>query len=199
MIRLDYEPKLLRHVRQLLEASRANQQVLAESCQRILWEGNRRERIQGNGPEGSKLPALRSPRLGPYAGQTGKPLAPSEASRSITAFTSEQVKTRDGWTVTAGYAGPGVEILAYHAEGRSGAGKPLTKDGKLIGFRGIKGRVSGIVRNVFYVSKQTKQELADEFRAHSQATFLGKIRRAVGQFRREHYRMFGVFRAQGRG
>jgi len=73
-----------------------------------------------------------------------------------------------GDLLVAGYRGPGVEILGYHAAGRSGTGR--------------KGEVTGVVRDVLGVSPITVATIRAEFQFSLRAMFNRTVRtaRAVG-------------------
>lgn len=84
-------------------------------------------------------------RIGKYAGMTGPGLLPNrELSRTRRLFDVAVGSDH----VTGYWRGPWSKIVGYHARGVSGTGRPIIKGGKLVGFIGIKGMTSGIVRNV---------------------------------------------------
>lgn len=200
MIRLQHESKHLARVEAIANASKANARVLREAIPRVLYEGNRRERLAGNA-KGGKLPPWKF-RVGPYEGKTGATLAPNgDKSLSVAGFVSDVTSTGStGFQVSAGFQGEAAEILGYHATGKSGKGRPFLKDGKLAGFRGVRGRVTGIVRDVFYIGRQMEKDLAAELRAHAEATFSGRVRTAAKYVRQTIYtRIKAPFRAWRQG
>lgn len=95
--------------------------------------------------------------------------------------------------MVAGFRGEGVEILGYHATGKSGKGKPVVRDGKVVGFRGIKGRTTGIVRDVFGVSPRTRRDLIERFREMSRDTFTARAGRFAASVNRRAAAFFGGF------
>lgn len=180
MIQVQYRARHAQVLEDLLNAQRGNSRELARSCQQILWEGNRADRLRGVDRTGKRLVPWRW-RLKKYKGARGPTLAPfGEASRAISGFFADARKAAGGWTVTAGFRGPGVEILGYHAEGKSGKGKLLhdKKTGEPY-FVGVKGRTTGIVRDVFGVSPATYRDLRDEFRRMAGDTFARRAYRAA--------------------
>lgn len=184
MIDIKYTPAHLKRLDAITAAAKANSRALREEVRQVIWEGNRLDRLQGVDARGKKLPRVK-PRTGRYAGATGEPMVPfNEASRAIAAFYTDDRVQGEGFIVSAGFRGPGVEILAYHAEGRAGTGR--------------KGQVTGIVRDVFGVSERTRKAVIEVFREHARMTFAGKIRAGVRSLRRGMYQSFGIFRAQGR-
>ena len=133
----------------------------------VVREGNRIDRLRGIDATGARLKPVRA-RVGRYEGASGPPMVPfGEASAAIAAFYAVPVSTRDGYTITAGFRGPKAIILKYHAEGRSGYGRPIVKGGQLVGFRGVKGRVTGIRRDVFGLSPRTRTDVDYAMRRHS--------------------------------
>lgn len=84
-------------------------------------------------------------RIGKYAGMTGPGLMPNrELSRTRRLF--DVAVGRDH--VTGYWRGPWSKIVGYHSRGLAGRGRPITRGGQLVGFVGIEGATSGIVRNV---------------------------------------------------
>jgi hypothetical protein len=108
------------------------------------------------------------------------------SSRAISTFYARVTgQFIGGFRIVAGFQGPGVEILAYHAEGRSGTGR--------------RGQVTGIVRDVFGFSDRTRQSLIALLREQRDTTIQGRVMNAVRGLRRGMYQSFGVFaRRQGR-
>lgn len=143
----------------LIASAPAMSRAAAKEVAELIREGNRIDRLRGVNPDGQSLRPV-TVRIRRYEGASGPPLAPfGESSRSITQFYAREQSSDFGWTVTAGYRGNIARILRWHAEGRSGSGKPIVKDGKLVGFRGVKGRVSGIRRDALGVGMKTREEI----------------------------------------
>lgn len=163
MIQIDHRPVHAARLNQVVaQLDLANRRFRSEAPQ-LLRDGNSIDRMAGRDANGRALVPWRV-RRGKYRGATGPTLAPfGLLSRSIRSFYAEW----RGQVLAAGFRGPGVEILAYHALGRAGTGR--------------KGQVTGIVRDVLGVSPQTIQALRDEFRI----TFREALaRRAVAVGRR---------------
>lgn len=84
-------------------------------------------------------------RVGRYAGATGPGLMPfREFSRTRLLLA---VTPGDGF-VAGTWPDGWATILSYHARGLSGKGRPITRGGQVVGFIGIPGATSGIVRDV---------------------------------------------------
>ncbi len=157
---------------------RVEKRFKAEAVQ-ILVEGNRIDRLAGLDARGRPLRPVKY-RVGRYEGASGPPLAPfRESSWSVRGFFAEW----RGNVLAAFFRGEGIEFLAYHAAGKSGKGRPVVKDGKIVGFRGIKGATTGIVRDVFGVSARTRRDLVARFRELHRETFAGRVGAAVGRVR----------------
>lgn len=165
---VEYTGTARRKLDALIAAGPGLTRIAAREVADVVWEGNRIDRLAGIDARGTPLPRVRV-RVGRYEGATGPALAPfGESSAAITQFYSNPVSVgRDGFTVAAGYRGDKAVILRYHAEGRSGSGRPVVVDGKTVGFRGIKGKVTGIRRNVFGVSPRTRTDIDYVMRQHS--------------------------------
>lgn len=193
MIQLQYRSAHAKVVEDLLNAQRANSRLLARQCEAILTEGNRIDRLRGMDRTGKALRPWRW-RVGRYERATGPALAPfGELSRAISSFFAEATKAAGGWTLTAGFRGKGVEFLGYHAAGKSGKGVPIRHDGKVVGFRGVRGRSTGIVRDVFGVSPGTYRSLQDEFKAFARDTFARRAYTAAKSVSRRAAVFFGGF------
>lgn len=157
---VEYYGRHRQNLETLIAENPAMNRQTARDVAELIREGNRLDRLAGVDADGKPLQPVKV-RIGPYEGATGPPLAPfGEASSSIQSFYARHTTSLDGWTVTAGFQGPMAPILRYHADGKSGTGHPIHKGGQIVAFRGIKGRVSGIVRDVFGVSQRTREEVA---------------------------------------
>lgn len=166
-LQIDYEPRHAKALEALLrEAPRMNREGAKQVAQAIR-EANRIERLAGRDAAGFPLRPV-SFRVGPYASASGSPLAPfGEASRAISAFYVEESATADGFTVAAGYRGPFARILKYHADGKSGRGWPIRRDGRVVAFRGIPGATTGIRRDVFGLGPQAREGVREVLRAQT--------------------------------
>lgn len=176
---VQYEGKARRSMEALIAAGPALTRVAAREVADVVVEGNRIDRLAGIDASGRPLPSVKV-RIGRYSGASGPPLVPfGQASAAIAQFYANPVATRDGFTVVAGFRGNKAQILRYHAEGRSGSGRPIVKGGKLVGFRGIKGRVTGVRRDVFGVSPRTRADIGYVMQQHSSR--LRNVVRAAGR------------------
>lgn len=171
MIQIEYRPVHQARIAALVdEIGRTDDRFLAD-VQRMLVDGNTRDRLRGVDRTGRPLRPHKK-RTGFYAGASGPTMAPfRRGSRSIATFFAD----RRGSTVVAGFRGRGVEILAYHAAGKAGTGK--------------KGQVTGIVRDVMGVSPQTVQAIRDEWRG----TIRARLARGVRGVRRAAANFLGSF------
>lgn len=196
MIQIEYRPAHQARIAALVdEIGRTDDRFLTD-VQRMLVDGNTRDRLRGVDRTGRPL-IPHGPRRGKYAGLRGPTLAPhGTASRAVKSFYAD----RRGNTIVAGFRGPGVEILAYHAAGRAGTGKrgqhgsigQLTHrrfDGKRIVKDAVTGEtkqnVTGIVRDVLGVSPQTVEEIRNEWKYTIRARFargVRGVRRAAANF-----------------
>jgi hypothetical protein len=116
---LHYRPQHAARINEHLQAiSGPGAQRFGQAVSKALTEGNRDDRLRGVDRRGRTLKELKWPRKGKYAGATGPPLAPfGEASRSIALYFARVTRRAAGWTLTAGFSGPGAEILGHHAAG----------------------------------------------------------------------------------
>lgn len=166
---------------------------------RVLWDGNKRDRFRGVDRRSARLVPWKW-RLERYRGQEGPTLLPfGERSRAIRCFFVEW----NGDLMTAGFRGAGVEVLAYHAAGKSGKGRPIFSGGQaggrkgkrgreVVGFVGVKGQVTGIVRDVLGVSAATRAELIESYRQMVRQTFTGRIAHVARQVASRVSSVFGM-------
>ena len=190
MIQLQHRPAHLARLNQILDAGRRLGPAFRAEARQIVVEGNEIDRLRGVDKAGRKLRRWRW-RVGRYEGKTGETLVPNgRLSLAIRTFFAEW----RGNTMVAGFRGEGVEILVYHAAGKSGKGRPVVRGGKVVGFRGVKGRTTGIVRDVFGVSPATRRDLIGRFREMSRDTFAARAGRFfVGVNRRAAAFFGGLF------
>lgn len=187
MIQLQHRPAHLARLNQILDAGKRLGPAFKAEARQIVIEGNTIDRLRGVDKAGRKLRRWRW-RVGKYEGKTGETLVPNgRLSIAIRTFFAEW----RGNTMVAGFRGDGVEILGYHATGKSGKGRPIQRDGKVVGFRGIKGRTTGIVRDVFGVSPATRRDLIERFREMSRDTFTARAGRFVATVRTRAAAFFG--------
>jgi hypothetical protein len=158
----------------LRELGNGKRPFLVEARRHVI-EGNTADRLAGRDRHGRPLvPWL--VRSGRYRGAGGPTLAPfNQASRSIAAFYGDIHSDR----IEFGYRGRRVEILAYHATGRAGTGR--------------KGQTTGIVRDVFGFSPQTRQSLTRMFESHWRSTFRRGVAAVRSTSRRAASFFFGTF------
>lgn len=166
---------------------RLNRQ-LADELQQAVWEANRIERLLGRDASGAPLRPVRQPRVGRYAGSSGPPMAPDgDASGAIAGFVVRVAQQGgEGFTLTAGHRGRIARILAWHGTGRSGTGIPISRGGQIVGFRGLRGRVSGIVRDVRGIGPQGRDAIRKQFARHP-----GRIAQAFRAAARRAATFFG--------
>lgn len=166
MIQIEYRPVHQDRIKALItEIGRVDDRFLA-SVQETLIEGNRRDRLEGVDRTGRPLIPWKV-RRGKYAGRKGPTLAPfGRNSRSVTTFYAD----RRGTTITAGFRGNRVEILAYHAAGKAGTGR--------------KGQVTGIVRDIMGVSPRTINAIRSEWKYTIRAIGARGVRAVSGVARR---------------
>lgn len=163
---LRYEGRARRALEDLLaEAPRLNR-VAARELAEVVREANRIERRAGRDADGAPLRPVRT-RIGRYAGASGPPLLPfGDASRAIAGFTVNEVRTPTGFTLVCGHRSVGPPILRYHAEGRAGTGVPIVRDGSLVAFRGLRGRTTGIRRDVLGIGPTGRASIREAFDRH---------------------------------
>ena len=189
MIQLQHRPAHLARLNQILDAGRRLGPAFKSEARQIVVEGNTIDRLRGVDKNGRALRRWRW-RVGRYEGKTGETLVPNGLfSMAIRLFFAEW----RGNTMVAGYRGEGVEILGYHAAGKSGKGRPIQRDGKVVGFRGVRGRTTGIVRDVFGVSPATRRDLIARFREMSRDTFTARAGRFFAGANRRAAAFFGGF------
>ena len=187
MIQLQHRPAHLARLNEIVEAGKRFGPAWKAEARQIVVEGNTIDRLRGVDRSGRSLVPWRW-RVGRYEGKTGPTLAPNGLlSRSVTTFFAEW----RGDVMSAGFRGEGVEILAYHAAGKSGRGIPIERDGKVVGFRGIKGATTGIVRDVFGVSPRTRKDLIDRYREMASRTFAARAGRFFAGVSRRAASFFG--------
>lgn len=167
MIRADliYSGAGARALGELADAMPRLNRELAGELRQAVWEANRIERLMGRDASGSPLRPVR-PRVGRYAGSSGPPMVPDgDASGAIAGFVVRvaQDSGGKGFTLTAGHRGRIAQILAWHGTGRAGTGIPVVRGGQVVGFRGLRGRVSGIVRDVRGIGPQGREEIRRQF------------------------------------
>lgn len=169
MIQLEWRSQHQGRLDALIEEIGRTDKRFRVEARQLLIEGNERDRMTGRDRTGTALRPWRV-RRGKYAGASGPTLAPfRQASRSVSAFFAEWRGNR----LVAGFRGPGVEVLAYHAAGKSGTGR--------------KGQVTGIVRDIFGVSPQTVADL----RAEYSRSFRAVVTRAAKSAARRAASFFG--------
>lgn len=194
MMQVEYRRAHQARLQELLNAGGGSRsRAFAAQVEQVLIEGNRIDRLRGVDRTGEPLEPWKH-RVGQYEDAPGPTLAPfGESSRSITSHYTDVRHTSNGWTLSAGFRGPGVEILAYHAAGKAGCGVPIERDGKIIGFRGIKGCTTGIMRDIFGVSPATRRDIITLFREHAKNTFRARVGRAATETYRRAAAFFGNF------
>lgn len=162
-----YEGRAAKALEALLRESGPLNRRLADEAAQAVREAHRIERLAGRDADGSPLVRVTA-RVGRYEGASGPPLAPfGEASRVLTGFFTNTVRAEDGFTLVAGYRGDVARILGYHRDGKSGSGRPVVRDGRLVGFRGIRGRTTGIRRDVFGIGPAGREGVREVLRAHT--------------------------------
>lgn len=178
-----------RHAAALAELAREMPRINRETAEELaqaVREAHRIARLAGRDADGVPLRPV-SVRIGKYAGASGAPIVPhGESSGAIQNAFVNVVQATAGFTIVAGIRGRIAQILRWHAEGKSGKGRPITRDGKLAGFRGIRGATTGIRRNVF--------GLGPADRAGVRAVFAKQPRRIgqkIQQFARRAAAFFG--------
>lgn len=187
MIQLQHRPAHLARLNQILDAGRRLGPAWKAEARQIVVEGNEIDRLRGVDKNGKPLKRWRW-RVGRYEGKTGPTLAANGMlATAIRTFFAEW----RGNKMVAGFRGEGVEILAYHATGKSGKGRPIERDGKVVGFRGVRGRTTGIVRDVFGVSPATRRDLVARFRELSRETFTARAGRFFADVNRRAAGFFG--------
>lgn len=88
-------------------------------------------------------------RTGRYRGQTGPGLMPDrELSRTRRLFDVAVGSNH----ITGYWRGDWSRIVGYHARGVAGKGRPIIRRGEIVGWIGIPGATTGIVRNVVGLS-----------------------------------------------
>lgn len=139
---------------------------LARELAQATREANRIERLAGRDADGATLRPV-SVRVGKYAGATGAPMVPhGEASSPISGFFVNEVKSANGYTLVAGNRSPMARVLGYHAAGKAGSGRPISRDGQVVGFRGVRGRTTGIRRNVLGIGPVGRRGIREVFARH---------------------------------
>lgn len=163
-------------LKQLAIKARVKPLAAMQRIGRTVVQGNKLDREEGIQADGTPMPPLKTRRIGVYAGATGPPLAPfadtpGRRSKSISLFEYEIRGFTGGLLLVCGWrdgpprpgSGGGrrrersmLRILKWHSRGESGVGVPYYgKDGQIKGYRGIKGRVSGIKRDIFGISPRS--------------------------------------------
>lgn len=155
-----------------------------DEVREILIAGNNRATLAGTDRHGRPLVPWKV-RINEYEGKTGPTLAPKGlGSRRATRAYTTRTAPGPSSSVSFGWRGSDIAFLGFHALGISGTGHPIKRDGKVVGFVGIRGRTSGIVRDVLGVDPRTREEIKAKFREIASGTWLGRkvggAARAVG-------------------
>jgi hypothetical protein len=159
----------IKRLEQIAARARVKPRKAMEQIGKTIVQANMLDRREGIQADGTPMPPLRTKRLGIYKDAKGPPLAPfadaaGRRSKSIALFRTELYEIPNGLILAAGWVdGPmrkpgkhtALEILGFHARGIAGAGKPITRKGQIVGWRGVRGRTSKIVRDIFGISPRS--------------------------------------------
>lgn len=190
MIQLEYRKAHRDRLNQILSAGKRFGPDFKREARLAVIAGNAQDRLQGLDRTGRPFKDPWKWRVGRYEGKKGPTMAPNrEQSLVIKGFIVEW----QGDLMRAYYRGPAAEILGYHATGKSGKGRPVMKDGKVVAFRGVRGATTGIVRDVLGVSPRTRKQLIDLYREMARNTFAARAGRFARGVARRAAAFFGSF------